>query len=96
MSEINLRLRNNIATSLKAAALEGKALSDHAHSAISHYLIHLEKDRFFVDCTAAGMSAEEAEQAWQATRKNANAWENSALDSSIAKGLAAGVFSAAR
>lgn len=95
MTEINVSL-NNIANQLKAAALEGKALSDNARFAISQYLTRLEKDRFFVDCSAAGISSAEAEHAWQLLHKIDKAPEAAELDSSIAKGLAAGVFAGVR
>lgn len=95
MPEINVSL-NNIAIQLKAAAVEGKALSDNARFAISQYLSRLEKHRFFVECSAAGKSPAEAEQAWQLSLKNDKATETAKLDSSIAKGLAAGVFAALR
>ena len=96
MTELNVSLRNDIATQLKTSALEGKTLSDNARFAISQYLIRLEKDRFFMDCSAAGKSPVEAEQAWQLFHKKGKAPAAGSLDGSIAKGLAAGVFAAAR
>ena len=96
MLDIHLSLRNILAAKQQVQTpLEDKALSENARFAISQYLIRLEKDRFFVDCSAAGKTPAEAEQTWQAARKQAEA-PAKPLDASIAKGLAAGVFAGLR
>ena len=96
MTETRISLQNNSSAPPKVAAVEGKTLSDNARFAISQYLTRLEKDRFFVDCTATGKSPEEAEQAWQASHNKGKAQSAGKMDSSIAKGMAAGVFAGVR